>query len=57
MTRPNDEDRKRLIRDLSHLTKILDERVKTLEGSLAKCQTTLGALQRKLRHQQKDQND
>ena len=57
MTRPNDEDRKKLIRDLAHLTKILDERVKTLEGSLAKCQTTLGALQRKLRHQQKEQND
>ena len=36
--RPNDLDRQRLIRDLAHITKILDEKVHSLEEKLEKCQ-------------------
>ena len=36
--RPNDLDRQRLIRDLAHITKILDEKVHSLKEKLEKCQ-------------------
>jgi chaperonin cofactor prefoldin len=49
MARPDSTDRKKLIRDLSQLSKILDQRVKTLEDQLEKCQTIVESLKRKLR--------
>mgnify|MGYP003148606191 CR=1 FL=1 len=42
--RPNDLDRQRLIRDLAHITKILDEKVHSLEAKLEKCQVLVKAL-------------
>tara|TARA_R100001143_G_C3259950_1_gene87332 strand:- start:160 stop:363 length:204 start_codon:yes stop_codon:yes gene_type:complete len=42
--RPNDLDRQRLIRDLAHITKILDEKVHSLEEKLEKCQSLVQEL-------------
>ncbi len=56
MTRPDSTDRKKLIRDLSQLSKILDQRVKTLEDKLKKCQTIVESLKRKLRGHANDDN-
>jgi len=42
--RPNDLDRQRLIRDLAHITKILDEKVHSLEAKLEKCQALVKAI-------------
>ena len=42
--RPNDLDRQRLIRDLAHITKILDEKVHSLEEKLEKCQSLIEEL-------------
>ena len=42
--RPNDLDRQRLIRDLAHITKILDEKVHSLEEKLEKCQSLIEKL-------------
>lgn len=49
MNRPDSGDRKKLIRDLSQLSKILDQRVKTLETQLESCQKIVESLKRKLR--------
>ena len=56
MNRPDPTDRKKLIRDLSHLSKILDQRVKTLEEQLESCQTIVESLKRKLRAHANDDN-
>lgn len=56
MARPDSTDRKKLIRDLSQLSKILDQRVKTLEDQLEKCQTIVESLKRKLRGHANDDN-
>ena len=56
MTRPDSTDRKKLIRDLSHLSQILDQRVKTLEEKLESCQTIVESLKRKLRAHANDDN-
>jgi hypothetical protein len=42
--RPNDLDRQKLIRDLAHITKILDEKVHSLESKLEECQALVKAL-------------
>jgi hypothetical protein len=42
--RPNDLDRQKLIRDLAHITKILDEKVHSLEEKLEKCQSLVQQL-------------
>ena len=42
--RPNDLDRQKLIRDLAHITKILDEKVHSLEEKLEKCQSLVQEL-------------
>jgi soluble P-type ATPase len=42
--RPNDLDRQKLIRDLAHITKILDEKVHSLEQKLEKCQSLIEEL-------------
>ena len=42
--RPNDLDRQKLIRDLAHITKILDEKVHSLEEKLEKCQSLIAEL-------------
>ena len=47
MQRPDENDRRKLVRDLAHLTKILDERVIVLEEQLEKCQRIVQSLKRK----------
>ena len=42
--RPNELDRQKLIRDLAHITKILDEKVHSLEEKLEKCQSLVQQL-------------
>lgn len=49
--RPNQSDRKKLIRDLAHISKILEERVSSLEGQLEECQQIVTVLKRKLRRE------
>tara|TARA_R110002012_G_scaffold54753_1_gene140149 strand:- start:2335 stop:2538 length:204 start_codon:yes stop_codon:yes gene_type:complete len=55
--RPNAEDRKKLIKDLAHLSKIMDIRNRDLEDALQKCRTVNKALQRRLRKEHSYKNE
>ena len=56
MQRPDENDRRKLVRDLAHLTKILDESVIVLEEQLEKCQRIVQSLKRKLRKEESHAN-
>lgn len=57
MDRPDTTDRKKLIRDLAHISKILEERVSTLEEQLEGCQKIVTVLKRKLRRESANANE